>query len=82
MSETELRHLLESILLREPGMVFDVIESGSSLNPGPSPPSPSFNPLDGWCTCGHCRDMPTDIERKCCGLIAPACISIIPVSNQ
>ena len=73
----ELRHLLGRILTREPGMVFDVVQS---INPGGTPPSPSSNTPDSWCTCGRCREMPTDLERKCCGLIAPNCISILAVS--
>ena len=80
MGVKELRHLLGRIITREPGMVFDVMEYTASGNFGQSPPSPSSDFPDTWCTCGRCREMATDLERKCCGLIAPECISVLPVS--
>ena len=81
MKVAELRCLLEVIMMREPRMVFDLMQSQTSLLPGQCPPSPSSNPLDGWCICGHCREMPTDVERKCCRFTAPECLSITPVSS-
>ena len=41
MGVAELRHIVEKMILREPEMVFDVIESISSQSPGRLLPSPS-----------------------------------------
>ena len=82
MGVAELRHIVEKMVLREPAMVFDVIDSISSQSPGRLPPSPSRGGVS-WCTCGQCREMTTDLERKCCGFTAPECYSLRPVSiNQ
>jgi len=40
-----------------------------------------YTPVPGqptWCVCQHCREMPTDIERKCCGQRPDRCISTLP----
>ncbi|KAI8503702.1 hypothetical protein Bbelb_186730 [Branchiostoma belcheri] len=29
----------------------------------------------GWCSCGNCREMPTDAERICCGGGPESCVS-------
>ncbi|XP_078701711.1 uncharacterized protein LOC144927847 [Branchiostoma floridae x Branchiostoma belcheri] len=31
-----------------------------------------------WCTCHHCREMPTDQERICCGGGPDSCVSTLP----
>uniref|UniRef100_A0A8C6UJH8 P2X purinoreceptor 7 intracellular domain-containing protein n=1 Tax=Neogobius melanostomus TaxID=47308 RepID=A0A8C6UJH8_9GOBI len=31
-----------------------------------------------WCVCSRCREMPTDIEKKCCGQDPRDCISQLP----
>uniref|UniRef100_A0A672NKW5 P2X purinoreceptor 7 intracellular domain-containing protein n=1 Tax=Sinocyclocheilus grahami TaxID=75366 RepID=A0A672NKW5_SINGR len=31
-----------------------------------------------WCVCQRCREMPSDIERKCFGQLPDFCISILP----
>lgn len=41
-------------------------------------PPPAGLPGVPWCTCGNCRDMPTDRERKCCGQEPIYCISRLP----
>ncbi|KAG5282112.1 hypothetical protein AALO_G00052340 [Alosa alosa] len=35
-----------------------------------------------WCTCTHCRDMPTNQERKCCGQNPATCVSLLPHYTQ
>uniref|UniRef100_A0A8C5GNW0 P2X purinoreceptor 7 intracellular domain-containing protein n=1 Tax=Gouania willdenowi TaxID=441366 RepID=A0A8C5GNW0_GOUWI len=48
--------------------------SGSNA---PAPGTQVSNQLS-WCVCNNCRDMPTDVECKCCGQQPEACISILP----
>uniref|UniRef100_A0A8C5H0J8 P2X purinoreceptor 7 intracellular domain-containing protein n=1 Tax=Gouania willdenowi TaxID=441366 RepID=A0A8C5H0J8_GOUWI len=43
----------------------------------PAPGTQVSNQLS-WCVCNNCRDMPTDVECKCCGQQPEACISILP----
>ena len=45
----------------------------------PSPPQPG-SPADPsselwWCTCTYCRQMPTDLEKLCCGNTRERCTS-------
>ena len=42
-------------------------EQDSQPPPGPNPPPRGpHHPTPSWCRCAHCREMPTDIEKKCC----------------
>lgn len=61
--------LLQRVAERTPGVLFDVLsllETPSSTQPG--------NPVH-WCICGNCREMNTDIEKKCCRQTPENCIS-------
>ncbi|XP_065153424.1 P2X purinoceptor 7-like [Paramisgurnus dabryanus] len=64
--------LLQLVLDRLPGLLFDLL----ALQDNPQIP-----PVTGhmhWCVCSNCRDMPTDIERLCCGQHPDSCISKLP----
>ncbi|XP_039527420.1 P2X purinoceptor 7-like isoform X2 [Pimephales promelas] len=62
--------LLEKVLTRLPGLMFDIL----SLMEVPQPPYADPEGLH-WCVCGHCRDMTTDIEKVCCRQTHEHCIS-------
>ena len=62
--------ILEKILNRSPGMMFDVM----SLLEEPLHPEPD-GALPHWCTCSHCREMDTDLEKVCCRQLPLNCIS-------
>ena len=33
-----------------------------------------------WCKCGQCREMPTEVEIKCCGYVPKNCLSKEPAN--
>lgn len=66
--------MLEKILNRTPGILFDVM----SLMEVPPHPDPVPDPAAlHWCTCQNCREMDTDIERVCCRQSLQHCISLM-----
>ena len=69
LSEEQLRELLNNVVNRQPGMIFNLLEelekgSGGD-SPAPPPPPPPTSSLP-WCVCGECRRMPTQLEEVCC----------------
>ena len=74
MNETNLRSLLLEVLVRQPGIIFNLVQDDKST------PQPGRNAIS-WCSCGQCLDMPTDLERLCCRQNPESCISIRPVSS-
>lgn len=70
MSEVSLRALVTQVFSRNPGLVFDALPPLDSTTPR--------NDALPWCTCGNCREMATDAERKCCGQGPDYCISKLP----
>ncbi len=72
MSETSLRELSTQLFSREPGLVFDAL---MTLQEQHAAPASSAVP---WCKCGNCREMSTDLGRKCCGQGPNYCISQLP----
>lgn len=63
--------LLEKVMLRLPGLMFDALDF---LEPDPIPETPAHGQPQ-WCTCTNCREMPTDLERKCCRQRPENCVS-------
>ncbi len=79
MSLEEHRELATQLLERQPGLLFDALMMHQHRHGAP--------PLAGvpgvpWCTCGNCRDMPTDREKKCCGQDSVNCVSQLPHFSQ
>ncbi|XP_050401003.2 P2X purinoceptor 7-like [Patella vulgata] len=71
-----------------PGLVFDIAESATksttqATDPDNTDPGPStcIESAD-WCTCSHCREMPTDEEKLCCNMAPEFCISLRPELEQ
>ncbi|KAK0132497.1 hypothetical protein N1851_032634 [Merluccius polli] len=68
----EHRELTTQLLERQPGLVFDALMMHQCRHA-----APPFAGVPGvpWCSCGNCREMPTDRERKCCGQEPANCVS-------
>lgn len=64
--------LLQSVLDRLPGLLFDLL----ALQDNTQLPPLASN--IHWCVCSNCREMPTDIERLCCGQPPDQCLSRVP----
>lgn len=79
MSLEEWRSFGRDALERQPGLVFDIL----ALHQNRTGPPPSAGvPGVPWCTCGNCREMPTDRERRCCGQDPIYCIGNLPHFRQ
>ena len=76
MSEEDAKETLYQALERKPGIVFDILDRISG--PGGYHPQPGET-TPQWCCCTHCREMPSMVERVCCGYIPEYCISTSPV---
>lgn len=71
--------LLRLVLTHDPSLMFDLARMTSGPT-GPQPQPPALQPT--WCVCTNCQEMPTDLERKCCGEPADSCISMMPHMDQ
>lgn len=60
--------------MRDPSLMFDVLERMSENAP---PPGPLVSGQPPWCVCQRCRGMATFVEQKCCGQHPDYCISIL-----
>uniref|UniRef100_A0A8C2FFT3 P2X purinoreceptor 7 intracellular domain-containing protein n=1 Tax=Cyprinus carpio TaxID=7962 RepID=A0A8C2FFT3_CYPCA len=74
MTLEEHRELSTLLLEKQPGLVFDALMMHQHRHG-----APPFAGIPGvpWCTCGNCREMPTDQERKCCGQEPVNCVSLL-----
>lgn len=77
MSLEESREILLHVLERNPTVMIDIMRP-ANRQPGGYHPGPDVQAPD-WCVCTKCREMPTEIEKVCCG--KENCISLVPVSN-
>ncbi|XP_013391824.1 P2X purinoceptor 7-like [Lingula anatina] len=77
MDVAQLRDICLSMAEKHPSLVFDLLQppvpQPGGYHPQPDVASPS------WCVCQKCREMPTDIEKQCCG--KENCITLLPVSE-
>lgn len=69
----EMRSRLLKVVDENPEYIFSILE------PWPSPSQHPTTQLP-WCSCGFCKDMPTDKEKRCCQRNADSCVSRLPVS--
>lgn len=79
MKAKKLKDLVLKLIKREPGLVFDLIED--DWTPPPQPPQPTPTNIPSWCRCLNCTEMPTELERKCCGCKPENCVSQGDVSS-
>jgi len=76
-SPDRLRNLALKMIDAQPGIMLNLIDEPTESQPGGHHPPPGSN-TPGWCVCGHCREMPTAVERVCCGK-RTHCLSRMPV---
>lgn len=89
MSEEEHRRLLAKMVDRRPGLMLDLLElqaerraelAAAAAPPAegaaaPPPPAEGAAAPLPWCTCSHCQEMNTEMERLCCGQTPENCVS-------
>lgn len=72
MSLDDARGLLLRVFNREPGLILDVLQPNAHREDQP------LQGVPRWCFCTNCREMPSDVENKCCGMTEATCISKLP----
>lgn len=78
LTHEQCKELLFEAASKQPALLMDFFHAADGHYSPPRPPAPSGNaPI--WCTCSHCREMPTDLERLCCGKIPERCLAMKPV---
>lgn len=75
MTLEDHRSLTAQLLERQPGLVLDVLTQHQRKQGSPPPAGVPGVP---WCTCGHCRNMLSNKEKKCCGQDPAYCVSLLP----
>lgn len=73
LSPEEMKNTLLKVVDENPEYLFSILEPC----PGPSQHPPETTQLI-WCSCGFCRDMPTQKEKLCCQRNANSCVSRLP----
>ena len=82
MDLVTLRAFAVELLRRQPAAFADLVNGEF---PG-APPDPDqeddLENVPEWCKCGHCVEMPTQLENKCCTQRRRACITLAPLFAQ
>lgn len=69
---------------QQPSFILRVLEAtnhpSNPVNPPSSPIPPSPQDIPSWCRCTHCREMPSEVEKRCCNQIPRNCHSRLLVS--
>ena len=63
-----------AVLNREPGLLFDVLETGTN-----NATIQSHKPI--WCVCNNCLENEDPQQNICCGYRPEHCISTVPVRS-
>uniref|UniRef100_A0A8D0DBT7 P2X purinoreceptor 7 intracellular domain-containing protein n=1 Tax=Sander lucioperca TaxID=283035 RepID=A0A8D0DBT7_SANLU len=72
MDADDAHRLVTRVMDREHGLIFDVLQPAAQGAEAP------LQGVTKWCSCSRCREMGTDIENKCCGMMEATCISRLP----
>lgn len=75
MTDEERKDLLLKAGKKHPSLFMELIETVPHGGYHPQPGATSPN----WCSCMKCREMPTAVERVCCGRPPNRCQSDLPV---
>lgn len=67
LEEQTLMNLVGRIWERDLTFVFDVLNESSQNERRQGYHSQPSDGVPSWCTCNHCREIPSDIEKLCCG---------------
>ncbi|XP_043919203.1 P2X purinoceptor 7-like isoform X3 [Protopterus annectens] len=79
LSQDQMRHLFTLIAERTPSMLREILVEQHMFNVENTQRPVQIPPP--WCVCRCCRDMPTSIERVCCGNGPNHCLSHISDMN-
>lgn len=71
LTRSKLEGIFVQLANRNPGLIIDLLQDA----PSNCSPDGQVTVNPNWCACGHCREMPTDIEKVCCGKTEQHCIS-------
>nr|XP_034316166.1 uncharacterized protein LOC105320755 [Crassostrea gigas] len=79
LSLDSMRIAILNAYYQQPSFIFRVLEAtnhpSNPVNPPSSPIPPSPQDIPSWCRCTHCREMPSEVEKRCCNQIPRNCHS-------
>ncbi|XP_071949147.1 P2X purinoceptor 7-like [Antedon mediterranea] len=76
LNENEVRNLLKEAAKKNPGLILSILDRQQLPERGHHPDADGAAP--DWCVCHACREMPTQVERMCCGYNPDNCTSLLP----
>ncbi|KAL7399879.1 hypothetical protein ABVT39_003204 [Epinephelus coioides] len=71
LDQNQRDELLQMILTRLPGLMFDILDLLEDPDRQRVPGGWDLH----WCSCTNCKEMNTDLERLCCGQTPENCVS-------